>query len=491
VWFASANKEVAMSTVQLAQAAAPQPPPAAWLANRAEIRRYPPERVLIAALDIGKDVNVIYLRTAAELDLLAPTEVATLASGFKHVTTALDQHLASGAFDLAVLGHEPTGVYHEAWSAAFLDHYHASLTDQATPPLRYRLLTPLLVKRERGRTTHRARNTDAIDVHAIANLLADGLGNRVPLLDPPTQELRLALGQMRRLNHQQLRLAVELLRALDRLWPGAIGNRARYARAHPDLPPLLHLVDTRPLERTRLRMLLAHCPDPHALRALGAAGIRQLFHSQGQRCGPASVARILAVLEQSVLPPPSLSAILAEHVQQRFALYCDYEQQISAAEAQAVALLPQTAGQILTSVPGISPILAARYLAAIGDVGRFPSARHIWSFAGFDLNVADSGNARPIGTISQRGSPYLRNTLYQIGYLASLHCPDAIRLYSAARERGLDDVRATIHVANKVNRICFVLLSTQQPYRSPLTPLLDAHFLALAASRRQPAASSD
>lgn len=461
-------------------------PPAApdQLAARAEIRRLAPERVLIAALDIGKDVNVLYLRTAAEVDLLAPTEVATLASGFKQVTTALDQHLTSGAFDLAVLGHEPTGVYHEAWCAALINHYQPHLTGQIAPPLRYRLLTPLLVKRERTRTTHRCRKTDAIDVVAMANLLADGLGNPVPLLDLPTQHLRLALGQMRRLAHQQVRLAVELLRALDRLWPGAIGNRARYARAHPDRPPLLHLVDTRPLERTRLRLLLAHCPDPHALRALGADGIRQLFHTHGERCGEATVGRILAVLEQSVLPPPPISAILAAQLQQRFALYCDYEQQIAASEAQAVDLLPQTRGQILTSVPGISPILAARYLAGIGEVSRFAAARQIWSFAGFDLNVADSGNLRPSGSISQRGSPYLRNTLYQMGYLATLHCPDAIRLYTSARDRGLDEVPATIHVANKVNRICFALLSSQQPYRSPLTSEQEAHFLALAAKRR-------
>jgi transposase len=182
---------------------------------------------------------------------------------------------------------------------------------------------------------------------------------------------------------------------------------------------------------------------------------------------------------------------MAAQVQQRLAIYCDYEQQIAAAEAQAVELLPQTEGQILTSVPGISPILAARYLAGIGEVTRFPSARQIWSFAGFDLNVADSGNLRPVGGISQRGSPYLRNTLYQMGYLATLHCPDAIRLYTAARDRGLDDVRATIHVANKVNRLCFALLTTQQPYRSPLTPEQDAHWLSHAAKRRQPSSATD
>jgi len=52
-------------------------------------------------------------------------------------------------------------------------------------------------------------------------------------------------------------------------------------------------------------------------------------------------------------------------------------------------------------------------------------------------------------------------------------------------------VRATIHVANKINRVLFALLSSQQPYRSPLPPEQDAHWLAVAASRRQPATTTD
>ena len=47
-------------------------------------------------------------------------------------------------------------------------------------------------------------------------------------------------------------------------------NASAYQRTHPELPPLLHLVDTHPLQRQRVRVLLEHCADPYALRTLGA-----------------------------------------------------------------------------------------------------------------------------------------------------------------------------------------------------------------------------
>jgi transposase len=202
------------------------------------------------------------------------------------------------------------------------------------------------------------------------------------------------------------------------------------------------------------------------VRALGAAGIQALFRQHGERCGPVTANRILAVFDQALLPPPAITATLAQQAQQEFALYRTYEQQIADLEAQAVALLPQTAGQVLATIPGLSTLLAARYLAGIGgDVTRFPSANQLWSYAGYDPIINDSGNGRYHGPISRRGSPYLRVTLFQMGFLASRHNPATARVYVRARDRGVGDVPATIHAAHQVNQVCYALLTTQQPYR--------------------------
>ena len=213
-----------------------------------------------------------------------------------------------------------------------------------------------------------------------------------------------------------------------------------------------------------MRILLAHCPNPYRLRTLGEEGIRALFHEHGASCGPKTAARIYAVAQQSLLPPPPMAELLAEGVQADFALYRRYEERIAAAEAQAATLLPQTNGAVLLTFPGVSNALATRYLAALADPTRFSNASQIWSFAGFDPIIRETGNSQVQGHISYKGCPYLRATLYQIGFLAAQHCLAGQACYARALERHPSHTRAIIHVANKANRILFALLRDQQPY---------------------------
>ena len=456
---------------------------------RQEVYQYAPQRVLLVALDMGKDVHVTMMRTLAEQLLLPPTKLPTLATGYACFRGWLLGAVASGRYDLVLVGHEPTGVYHEAWQQQLLVDLAPYRQADARPVVRYRLLNPTLVKRERQRQTHRSRKSDALDVQAMTNLLAAGAGNEVTPFTPAVSQLRHTLSQWRYLSKEQKRRTTQLLRTFDRLWPGALGDAQAYARTHPDLPPLLHLVDSRPLQRTTVRLLLEHCPDPHQLRQLGAAGIRQLFHDHGQRCGEQTAQRILTVAQQSLLPPPSFTAWLGEQVQADFAHYRQAECDLLALQNQAEALLPATPAQVLTTLPGVSPFFAARYFAALGDHRRFTSAAHIWAFAGFDPSQHDSGNQHFTGGLSHRGAPFLRATLFQLGFQASLHSPDCAKAFARARQRGLTPTEAIIHVANKVNRIFFALLTTQQPFRSALSPTEFDFWSQQMKKRRRPSAA--
>ncbi len=451
----------------------------------AEIRQIAPQRLLIAALDIGKDINVPHIVTGVGETLLAPRKLSTLASGYQFFVGKLDQFIATGDYDLVLLGHEPTGIYHQPWSMNLVEHYRPNMLGQVEPLMRYRLLTPNLVKKERERTTHRRRKSDIIDVYAMTNLLAEGIGNPYPVLDSASYQMRQALTQMYRFSKRLGGLGREILAQLDLLWPGCLGNERKFAKAHPELDPLLHLIKSRPLERITLRVLIQHCPNPYDMIRLGVEGVRQLFHDQGARCGVKTAQKIVNVAKQSQLLPEVYTKGLASQLQSSFNIYLTLEEKIKFYEEQAVALLPQTPGVILMSFPGASDKMAARYLAGIGDIDRFRSYKEVWSYAGFDPNRAGSGNVERIGKISKRGSAYLRSTLYQLGHLAAIHCPDCVRLYDQLCKRGISHTRATIHIANKVNRIFFSMLKKQEAYKSPLSIQDQKKWREVSKKRRQ------
>ena len=67
----------------------------------------------------------------------------------------------------------------------------------------------------------------------------------------------------------------------------------------------------------------------------------------------------------------------------------------------------------LQRVPGIGPVLALLIRAEIGDIRRFPSPRHLASYAGLVPHVDASAGRVRYGRITRRGSPWLRWALVE------------------------------------------------------------------------------
>ena len=69
--------------------------------------------------------------------------------------------------------------------------------------------------------------------------------------------------------------------------------------------------------------------------------------------------------------------------------------------------------ELLLTIPGISNNLAARILAEIGDISRFPRARSLVAYAGIDPNVYQSGENDGLHLrITKKGNKELRCLLY-------------------------------------------------------------------------------
>jgi transposase len=119
---------------------------------------------------------------------------------------------------------------------------------------------------------------------------------------------------------------------------------------------------------------------------------------------------------------------------------------------------------ILDSIPGIGRWSAEVILAEIGpDMGRFPTAGHLASWAGMCPGHNESAGKRRSGT-TRKGSPWLRVTLTEAAYAAGRGKDPylAARYHRIIARRGKK--KAAIAVGRAILELCHQLLSTGQLY---------------------------
>jgi len=77
----------------------------------------------------------------------------------------------------------------------------------------------------------------------------------------------------------------------------------------------------------------------------------------------------------------------------------------------------------LLQLPGFGLVVALTVLAAIGDITRFPSAKHLVGYAGLGTRVHDSGQTHHTGRITKSGRRDLRGAMVQAARVAAKHNP--------------------------------------------------------------------
>jgi len=120
--------------------------------------------------------------------------------------------------------------------------------------------------------------------------------------------------------------------------------------------------------------------------------------------------------------------------------------------------------EILTSIPGVSPFMAATGLHWFSlDAGATPKS---WTaYAGLDVSVRESGTWHGRCRLTKRGNNYLRRRLYSSAWGAVMHDPDFKKAYDSLRKKdGRAHVEALVILARKIVRIMFQVLSTDTVY---------------------------
>ena len=103
-----------------------------------------------------------------------------------------------------------------------------------------------------------------------------------------------------------------------------------------------------------------------------------------------------------------------------------YDRELQMVERKMRAMFKDHAGyHAIQAITGVGPVMAAIFCAEIGDVTRFPTARHLCSWVGLTPSVRDSDEKVRRGHITKQGSGLVRWAATEA--VARYHGGDPIR----------------------------------------------------------------
>jgi transposase len=242
--------------------------------------------------------------------------------------------------------------------------------------------------------------TDRLDARTLAKLLAADSLEGLWMPDERTRALR------RRLQRRS-----QLVRARTRAKNELHGALIRQLIAKPKVSDLFGVEDRRWLDRLEL---------PASERETVDGALRQVDFLEGE------IAEADRVIAEDALASPEVRRLM--------------------------------------TVPGVNVVTAATFMAAIGDVSRFPSTRRLVGYLGLDPRVRQSGSGPAShGRISKQGSAPARYALVEAAW-SVIRQPGPLRaFYERLRARRRHQV-AIVATARKLACLFWCLLTREEDY---------------------------
>jgi transposase len=204
--------------------------------------------------------------------------------------------------------------------------------------------------------------------------------------------------------------------------------------------------------------LLTHYQTPAQLRRAGhkrvAAYLRNRsvkgFNSVGHKA-------LLAAKAQSVTLPAEqvASGIVAELAREILALK-DRIENIDADLMQRFFVRPEA--RILTSLPGMGPLLGAEFLVTVGDLSAFESADRLAAYAGLVPAAHDSGKRVGNHKRMRGGNKVLKRVFYQSAFSSLRASAESRTFYDRKRAEGKRHTQALIALARRRINVLWAML---------------------------------
>lgn len=140
------------------------------------------------------------------------------------------------------------------------------------------------------------------------------------------------------------------------------------------------------------------------------------------------------------------------------------DQMIRRVDERAWELVNEEDLKLIVTIPGVGEVHGAAILAEIGDVNRFEDSKNLVSWAGLAPSVYQSAGKTLTGSITKKGSKWLRRTMIQVAHAAKRVRNSQLRRFYLRVEARKGKKVAIVALARKILTIIYHILANREPY---------------------------
>src|SRR5215218_2589190 len=301
---------------------------------------------------------------------------------------------------------------------------------------------------DRARDAYRGESkTDARDAHVIADQarMRPDLGE-LRVGEQEIAELQLLLARRRDLITDQSRTITRLRETLVSLFPAL--ERALDLNSKGPLTLLTHYQTSAQLRRAGHKRVATYLKN-RSVKGSNKVADKALAAAKAQSVTlPAQelASRIVAELAKDVLGLKERICALDEKLEKRF--------------------FARPEARILTSLPGMGPILGAEFLVAVGDIRAFSSADRLAAYAGLVPAARDSGKRVGNNKRMRGGNKVLKRVFYQSAFASLRSAPESRVFYERKRAEGKRHTQALIALARRRVNVVWAMLRDGTAFES-------------------------
>lgn len=396
------------------------------------------ENTIVVGIDIGSELHYARAFDWRGVELSKVFKFHNTLDGLNRFYQWTNELKLKTSKTSIIVGAEPTGHY---WF-----NLAESLKNQS---IRLVLVNPLHVKRSKELDDNHPSKTDTKDPKTIAKLVIEGRYSEPYIPVGAYAELRTAMMNRGRIIKELNTIKNRLERWFKIYFP-------EYNQVFGDYEGIASM------------MVLEKAPLPEDILSLGIEGINQIWRQQKVRAVGIKRATSLYNAAQTSIGVTTGLEMARFEIEILLEDYRRKKEQYDRIMMRIESLCIQIPGATkILDIKGIGLVTVAGFIAEVGDVGRFDSAKQIQKLAGLALKENSSGKHKGQTSISKRGRKRLRAILFQ-GVMPLVGQNEAFKsihqYYITRPNNPLKKKQSLIAICCKIIRVFYALLTRDEVY---------------------------